>query len=227
MTLSTTKSWRGAPLRLTKGSTISDSSGLGRRDRGLFRLGRRAGEREIVDVHRLGDVLERDAAAIGEQRVDVLVDRRVHRLRQADAAGVGDLLQPGGDVDAVAEDVVALDDYIAEMHSHAEDETLVGGDFRVAFGHQPLHPERRAHCVEGAGELEQQPIAGGFDDAAAIFEEQRVDDLAMRLQRVERALFVCPHEPAVAHHIGTDDARWRRRCTVAMTRSSAAFELGK
>ena len=39
--------------------------------------------------------------------------------RNADAAGFGDALQSRGDVDAVAENVVALDQYIAEIDADA------------------------------------------------------------------------------------------------------------
>src|SRR6516162_5007981 len=36
-------------------------------------------------------------------------------FRDADATGLGDAFKPGSDIDAVAEDVVALDQHVAEM----------------------------------------------------------------------------------------------------------------
>src|SRR5258706_11527222 len=38
----------------------------------------------------------------------------------------------------------------------------------VTFGHCLLHRDRAAHRVDDAGELDQEPVAGGLDDAAVM-----------------------------------------------------------
>ena len=40
--------------------------------------------------------------------------------RDADAAGLGQRLQPGRDIDAVAEEIAALDDDVAEIDADAQ-----------------------------------------------------------------------------------------------------------
>src|SRR5262249_8071471 len=53
-----------------------------------------------------------------------------------------------------------------------------------------------------AAELGQQTVAGGADDAALMFLDELSDDAAVQVQRLERALLVHAHEPAIAGHIG-------------------------
>ena len=55
-------------------------------------------------------------------------------MRDGDAAGPGDAFEPRGDVDAVAEDVVVLDDDVAEIDADAEFDAPVLGDVVVAVG---------------------------------------------------------------------------------------------
>ena len=119
--------------------------------------------------------------------------------------GSGDLLQPRRDIDAVPEDVVVVDDHIAEMNPHAKHQPFVGGHFDVALGHQALHAERGAHRMKRAGKFEQQPVAGGLDQPPAFFGKERIDRLAMRLERRQRAELVRAHQPAVADDIGANN----------------------
>ena len=54
---------------------------------------------------------------------DLIVDC----LRDAHRAGFGQRLEPGGDIDAITEDIVTVDDYIAEMDADPEFEPALGG----------------------------------------------------------------------------------------------------
>ena len=78
----------------------------------------------------------------------------------------------------------------------------------VAQRHLALHLDRAAHRVDDAGELDQQAVAGGLDDAAAMLGDLGVDQFAAeRLQRRERAFLVRAHQPRVAGDIGRQDRR--------------------
>ena len=88
-------------------------------------------------------------------------------------ARLGEPFQAGGDVDAVAEDVVVLDDDVAEVDADAELDARLVGRAAVAVGHAGLDGDGAAHRLDGAGEIDQQAIAGALDDAAAVGGDMR------------------------------------------------------
>ena len=126
----------------------------------------------------------------------------------ADAAGVGDAFQPGRDIDAVAKNVVVVDDDVADMDADAEFDAFCLGDVDIAQAHRALHLDRAAHRVHRAAELDQHAVAGGFDDAAAIFGDLGIDQrLAEGFQAGQRALLVDAHQPAIAGDVRREDCR--------------------
>jgi hypothetical protein len=48
----------------------------------------------------------------------------------------------------------------------------------VALGRCLLHFDRAANRIDDAGELDQQPVAGGLDDAALMLDDFRIEKLA-------------------------------------------------
>ena len=122
-------------------------------------------------------------------------------------AGLGQRLEAGGDVDAVAEDVAFVDDDVADVDADAKHDPAVVGDIGIALDHAALNVDSAAHGIDRAGEFDQDPIAGRLDDAALMFGDLGVDELApASLERRERALLVSAHQPAVADDIGRKDS---------------------
>src|SRR5262245_55527872 len=101
----------------------------------------------------------------------------MHAARYANASRCCDLLKPGGDVDPIAEDVVALDDDVAEVDANAESNAAIFWNVDGLGDHRCLHLDRAAHGIDHARELQQQAVAGGLDDAAAVTGDGRVYDL--------------------------------------------------
>ena len=66
------------------------------------------------------------------------------------------------DVDPVAEEVVAIDDHIADIDPNAERDVAVCRLVRGALGHPALPPDRAAYRVHDAGKLHQNAIVGGL-----------------------------------------------------------------
>ena len=108
----------GSPDMLSNGNTAIDGSSrpFGRA------IGRRwtAGAAAVAvgvpfpDPDRPVDILDADLAAVLKANVDPIADALVDDRGDADAAGLGERLQACRDVDAVAVDVVAVDDDVAE-----------------------------------------------------------------------------------------------------------------
>jgi len=103
--------------------------------------------------------------------------------RDADAARLGQAFEACCDIDAIAEDVAVLDNDVTLVDADAELDATAQGYWGVALGHcRPAF--RPAHqSVDDAGELDQEPIAGGLDDAALVASDLRIDQLgAKRLE---------------------------------------------
>src|SRR5215470_9783884 len=69
------------------------------------------------------------------------------RIGDEHAAGGGQGFDARGDVDAVAVEVVSLDNNVAEIDADAQLDAVVRLDARVPPGHYLLHLDRAAHRV--------------------------------------------------------------------------------
>ena len=78
-----------------------------------------------------------------EHEVELVADIFAHRARHRDPAGLGDAFDPRRDIDPVAENVVALDDHVAEIDADAELDPPVLGNVGVAVAHLALDFDRR------------------------------------------------------------------------------------
>jgi hypothetical protein len=171
--------------------------------RGPAHRPRTASEIHHVSDDRPSDILDPLLARVGERDVEAAVHLVAHGLRHADAAGRSKRLQPGRDVDAVAEDVVAFGDHVAEVDADAELEPVVCRRQRIAAGERALDRNGAAQRCIGAAELGQEPVTGRFHDAAAIRGNGRIDDLAAhRAQARERARVIVFHLGAEADDVG-------------------------
>ena len=74
----------------------------------------------------------------------------VDRIGDEHAARIGEGFDPCRDVDAVAIEVVALDDHIAEIDADAQFDAIVRSDTGVSLGHRLLHLDLAAHRIDDA-----------------------------------------------------------------------------
>ena len=117
----------------------------------------------------------------------------------ADPAGFGQRLQARRDIDAVAEDVVALGDDVAKVDPHAKPDATPVRNLGIAIDHSALDLGHTAHRVDDAGEFRQHPVAGGLDDAAVMPGDLRIDQLVeMRLEAFVGPFLVCFHKARIA-----------------------------
>ena len=146
-------------------------------------------ELDPVGPHRPLDVLEPLLAEGREAAVELALEVVVGGARDHDPARLGELLEPGGDVDAVAVEVaVVLADHVAEVDADAEADALLLGHLRLALRHAALDRDRAGDRVDDARELAERAVAHELDDAAAVLGDERLDQLlAVRLEPGERA----------------------------------------
>jgi hypothetical protein len=187
-------------------------------------------ERELVGQDRRGTERDRDAAPIlgrGMHRVDpnrtldVLqgaLTQVIETVRQlalhlvvdlagdADAARLGQGLQTGCNVDAVAVDAAVLDDDVAEADTDPEPDSPCVGSLPLPLGRTRLDLDRAAYGVDDARELAQEAVAHQLDDPPAVLGQEGLDQLLpARLESLQGAGLVALHQPAVADHVGHQD----------------------
>ena len=133
------------------GMSGGDERAMAARRRFFDRLGRRlAADPDPPGLHRLGDVLQGLRPEVVEHEIDLAADLPVRVVGNADAAGLGEFFQAGGDVDAVAEDIVLVDHDVAEMDADAEFDPLIRRNGGVAHRHAALDFDRALHRLDGA-----------------------------------------------------------------------------
>src|SRR6516164_10245562 len=122
----------------------------------------------------------------------------------ADAAWFRQAFKARCDVDPVAEDVVVVDDDVAEIDADPEIDAPFGAHAGIACGHLALHLDRATNRIDHARKLAEQTVARRVDDAAAVLPDLRVDNLPpQRLQRSERTFLIrrhqAPLDPILCH----------------------------
>ncbi|HVH76128.1 MAG TPA: hypothetical protein VM755_14535 [Stellaceae bacterium] len=106
------------------------------------------------------------------------------------------MLEPCGDIDAVAEHIAFIDDHVADIDADAKANALALGEIGVAILHPLLQHDGAAHGIDHRGELDQDAVAGCLEDASAVLRDQRIDQFPpVAFERRERAFLVRAHEP--------------------------------
>ena len=110
--------------------------------------------------------------------IELIPDVLVHGVRDANSARLRQCLEPGGDVDSVTENIVAVDDHVPEIDADPQLEPALRQDRIVDRTRGALHLDRAVQRVDDARKICQQAVAGRADDPSAMCRDQRVDSAA-------------------------------------------------
>ena len=117
-------------------------------------------------------------AHVLEDEVELAGHILLDPCRDADAAGVGQRFEPGGNVDAIADNVaVVADRDLTDVDADPIFDPFRQGKTVVVRRHLPLHLARTAERVDDAGEFDQQTVPGDPDEPAMIGRNRRVHHL--------------------------------------------------
>jgi len=125
-------------------------------------------------AHRFGYILQNLLTNIIESNFDLAANLPVRVVGDADVARLGDSFKAGCDVYTITENVVVVDDDIANVNAYAEFDPEFLRHAGVLFAHLPLDFYRTADRVDSARELNQHTVAGGLNDAATVRDDRGV-----------------------------------------------------
>jgi len=112
--------------------------------------------------------------AVGEFGLQIVGNFFVRLARHGNTASGGDFLQSGGDVDAVAEDVIAVNDHFTDVDADLQQRAPVFGQGGIALNHAFLHGDGGLDRRHHGAVFDQQTIARGARHAAAMAGDGRV-----------------------------------------------------
>ena len=125
--------------------------------------------------HRTRYVLQRGLPLVVECCINTVADLPVGIIRHTHPAGLGDDFKTRSDIYVVAEDIVVIDDYIADMDADAKLDHLILLYCGILLSRAALNFHCTACRINGAGELDQHAITGRLDDAPAMGGNCRID----------------------------------------------------
>src|SRR5262249_34824307 len=159
-----------------------------------------------VDMHRVRNVLHVLLASVPEDERHLVAHLLVGRARDANSTGLRDAFQPRRHVHAIPEDVVPVENNVAEVDADAELDSPLSGYRRVSLGHVALDIDGTTHRIHDAAELSQETVSSGFDDATAMLGDLGIDKRAQVVREPGmRALLIHAGQAAVASHVGCQD----------------------
>ena len=130
-----------------------------------------------IDPHRTRDVLEALLAGVDEVGRNLALHLPPYVLGDRNAARFGDAFDPRRDVDAVAKDVLALDDDIADVDPDPEPDRIDFGATGIVLAKLSLDFDSTSDGVYCACEFHQRAVAHELNDAARIAGDCRIDQL--------------------------------------------------
>ncbi|MBA7648072.1 hypothetical protein ES703_55852 [subsurface metagenome] len=157
------------------------------------------------DVDGLADVFQVLAAGADQNGADVFARFEIGFFGDRNAALGRRRFEANRDVDVVAEHLVLVGDHVAHVDAHAEFHDPVCGEQGVALGHQLLHLDRGLDRPDHAGKFQQEAVAGVFDDASAMVEDDRENRGAVSLEGGMGARLVGSHHARVAGDVSAED----------------------
>jgi hypothetical protein len=161
---------------------------------------------QAIYVYRPTNILELLLAGILEIYVQSIADLVIRGIRNADSTGLRYPLQPSRHIYTIAEQVLTLDHHIAEVDAYTELDPPLGREIGISAVHLALHIKGTPNRVHHGGKLDENAVACGFHNPAAMQRNGGINQLAPKLaQALERALFVNTGQPGIARHIGGQD----------------------
>ena len=154
-----------------------------------------------------GDILKRLLAKISEFDRDLAVNLFVSGRRDADAPRFSDPLKPSRNVNAITEDVLALDQDVPEIDPDPKQHTPVLRDTFVPLSHHRLHSNRTLDRIDHRGKLKENTVSGGLHEPPPVLLHECIGDLAVFAECTGCADLVEAHERRLSVNLGDHEEK--------------------
>ena len=174
-------------------------------------------------MHRFGNVFQTALTDILKWNLDDLANLIVNGLRDADASGLGKLLEADRDVHAGSVQVIVLADHIAQIDADAELHLLLLRNRSIALRNLVLDLDGAADRLDDAGELGDDAVPRAAEDVTVMRGDRLLHHGAVHAQSGCGGLFIKFGMAAIPLHIGSENrgkptlhgrgppyAKWRR-----------------
>jgi hypothetical protein len=159
-------------------------------------------------VNRPSNVFNGSGTLIGEVDAQLVAYLMPHGFRTSDSTRYCQALQPNRKIDAVAVEVITIDDDVAKIYTHSKLETFILRVASIPLGHSSLDFDGTARRIYHAAELDQEAITHHLEDATCMLVDRRIETVPPMLpKKIERLLFIDFHEAAVSDNISGQDRR--------------------
>ena len=135
-------------------------------------------ELQHKSLNRPGDVLQIEGAKLLEREIEPVMHMVAHRSRDADTTRRTFGLKPCRDIHRVAMQVGSVGNRVANVDADAKADGSIRRLVAVVDWNLLLHLHGTAHRPVDAVEHDEQGIAAGLDDPAAMLLDRRVDQVA-------------------------------------------------
>jgi hypothetical protein len=197
----------GVAAQIGKGQN-GDRGPVRQRERGLGRCSRLPGDRrrDPEDADRPGDVLDLLLAHVLEGQVELVPHLVADLARDAKPAGFCKRFEPSRDVHAIAVDVVAVDDDVADVDANPEDDPPVLRDTGIPSHHAVLNCHSAGDRIHHTWKLDEDAVSGGLHHSAVMPRNGGIGEFsADGLQIAQRADLIDTHKAAVANDVACED----------------------
>jgi len=187
------------------GNSVIRHRALGRGGRGAPEVLRGRAD-PLVGMHRVGNVLDRLRALVGEARANPSADGALDRRRDRDAARRCEALQARGNVDPVAvHRAVGFFDDFAQMYADANAHAAIFGCRFSETGQLALHRDRCGHGPARRIEHGKDGVTRRVDDAPAVRLDVLTEHRPRGVERIHRRTLILRHEARIAAHVGGEN----------------------
>jgi hypothetical protein len=101
----------------------------------------------------------------------------------------------------IAEEIVALNDGVADVDADAKSHLLTGTSISILLGYGVLHLDTTLRGIHGAGEVGKHAIARRVEDPTVMRGKQAIDDDPVAREGAKGADLILPRQAAIAFDI--------------------------